>query len=122
MPSLKKISTFRVTSQFSHQNTRRLTNGVLKLQEKRVRKERVRKIGTWIFLVAQLAFLIFFWVVSIDSYKFGAYLCALLFMLNCLIFLISLTITNAIIKPKRDPGIVIWWLCCLRVGNSKSFI
>ena len=25
------------------------------------------------------------------------------------------------VTPKNDPGIIIWWLCCIRVGGKGKF-
>jgi len=30
--------------------------------------------------------------------------------------LIYLTVHRAIFRPVNDPGILIWWICCIRVG------
>lgn len=38
------------------------------------------------------------------------------------IFLVHLNVNLNVQKPKNDPGIVIWYLCCLRVGASGKYL
>lgn len=35
--------------------------------------------------------------------------------------LIYLNITKAVIRPVDDPGISIWWLCCVKFGRTGKF-
>ena len=37
-------------------------------------------------------------------------------------YLININIYSASIKRKRDPGIVIWWMCCVRVAQEYNYI
>lgn len=62
-----------------------------------------------------------FLTVSVRGFAFGLQLCFLFMLFNLCIYLISQYIWNPVIKPKKDPGLIVWWMCCLRVGHTKEY-
>jgi hypothetical protein len=51
------------------------------------------------------------------GFDFGIALFLLVIMLNVGGGLIYLNVLRAVFRPKDDPGILIWWLCCIRIGS-----
>lgn len=69
----------------------------------------------------QLLFLIFFAMLSYKQLPFGTLACIIMNWFNICGYLVWKYVINPPMKPINDPGIVIWWLCCLRVGHTKKF-
>ena len=44
-----------------------------------------------------------------------------IFMINTLFLMLNVFIIESMVTPKNDPGIIIWWLCCIRVGGKGKF-
>jgi hypothetical protein len=42
-------------------------------------------------------------------------------MINGCAGLIYLNVHKAVIRPVNDPGITIWWLCCIKFGQTGKF-
>lgn len=89
--------------------------------KKRKRRELMIKVGTYIFFGVELGFLAVFFTLSYKEFFFGTMLCILLNMVNFCVFMIYKAIVNPVVKPFNDPGILVWWLCCIRLGHSKKY-
>ena len=44
-----------------------------------------------------------------------------IFIINTLFLMIYVFIVKSMVTPKNDPGIIIWWLCCIRIGGKGKF-
>ena len=42
-------------------------------------------------------------------------------MVNLSLLLVYGNIKQSMYKPKHDPGILIWWFCCIRIGAKGKF-
>ena len=55
-----------------------------------------------------------------NKFKFGISLALLVFFMNGLGGLVYLNVYKAVFRPKNDPGIMIWWLCCIKLGRTGN--
>ena len=69
-----------------------------------------------ILVVLQLILFVILWYYFSRGYIMGTLSLALLTIIYMSIFLIRFNVVKQVMKPENDPGIVIWYFCCLRVG------
>jgi hypothetical protein len=84
-------------------------------------KERKRRLFKNIFFV--MSFIIIFGsflfeIHYLNKYYLGVLLVALIQLFFFCLAIAYLNIKLNKYKPKNDPGIVIWWFFCLRIGYS----
>ena len=89
--------------------------------EKRARNKKIRKVVFWGFTIVQIMFLVFFLFYFSQTFVCGQTLCVIIMLVNWSAYMVHANIINSYVKPKNDPGILIWWLCCVRIGFSKSW-
>ena len=87
-----------------------------KMQERRKRNKRIKKLVFFSFFVLEGVFVAFFIKFYSKKFEFGLSLAILFSLINVCYLMIYTYIINSYNKPKNDPGIVIWWMCCVRVG------
>lgn len=90
------------------------------LKKKRLRQRRLRRF-LWMLTIIQILV-----VISIDltfyyAFQFGLSVSIFILMINFCITMIYLNIHKAIVRPKDDPGMMIWWWCCLRIGRTGKY-
>ena len=51
----------------------------------------------------------------------GVCLALFIFMIHLSFAVIYVNILNNYLRPQNDPGILIWWLCCLRLGQTGKY-
>jgi len=44
-----------------------------------------------------------------------------IFWVDFAIGLVYVNIHKAILRPTHDPGITIWWLCCIKLGQTGKY-
>jgi len=66
--------------------------------------------------VIQLFIMFFYFVYYFTSFDFGKELILIVIMLNSCLFTIRNFVVLDIHAPVNDPGIIVWWMCCLRLG------
>ena len=42
-------------------------------------------------------------------------------LINTSLALVRLNFIDTFVRPTNDPGIIIWWLCCIRFGHKGKF-
>jgi len=57
-----------------------------------------------------------------QGFNLGVYLFILVFLLNFTVGIVYINVHRAVFRPKNDPGLKIWWLCCIRVGMTGKFL
>ena len=72
-------------------------------------------------MVLGVVFLCLFFFFASKDLTFAKFIIIIMTIMNVQTYLIRKYIKDADLKPKNDPGIVIWWMCCLRQGQSSSF-
>ena len=55
-----------------------------------------------------------------SNFEFGLFMCFIILTINSMGALIYYEV-NPIVKLKNDPGIIIWWMCCLRFGQKGKY-
>ena len=89
--------------------------------KKKKQKKAMRLLLMITVTVIQIFILFFFYNYYFDSFDFGKELTVLVIMFNSCMFVIRNFVVLDLYAPPNDPGIVIWWLCCLRIGQKGSF-
>lgn len=90
----------------------------LKKHRMRKRKELMVKMSTYMFFGVELGFMAFFFTLSYKEFYFGTMLCILLNIINFCVFMIIRAVIKPVVKPINDPGILVWWMCCIRFGQT----
>jgi len=57
-----------------------------------------------------------------NEFHLGISLSVLVLLLNINGGLIYLNVLRAVFRPKNDPGITIWWLCCIKIGRTGTYL
>jgi len=57
-----------------------------------------------------------------NGFDLGISLFVLVLCLNISGGLIYLNVLRAVFRPKNDPGISIWWLCCIKLGRTGTYL
>ena len=79
------------------------------------------KLAAFIFLVLQVAFLMFLGATTLKDYLFGWAYTIIIILININFVFIRIYVIDNTIAPKNDPGITIWWLCCIKFGQKGSY-
>jgi hypothetical protein len=114
--SFLRSNTVRDTKKSKYQKT------FNELYNKRKSKEKALKIGKWTFFISEIVFVIAFTGVSYKEFRFGIMLAFIINLFNICVYLIFQYFVNPVIKHKKDSGLIIWWMCCLRVGHTQSYL
>ena len=88
-----------------------------RLYNQRKQKERYIRIAVITTISVEVFVLIVFFSVS-KGYPLGISIACFLLLLNICAIMIYLTVHDSGIN--NDPGIVIWWLCCIRIGKKAT--
>ena len=74
-------------------------------------------------ILFSLHLVVLLWIVfqHFNNFPFGISLFFIIFMINGCAGLIYLNVHKAVIRPVNDPGITIWWLCCIKFGQTGKF-
>ena len=78
-------------------------------------------ISIFVLTLFQISIMLFLSLVYFRNFLFGRVLTLVIIMINTMILLIRINIVEHINNPKNDPGIIIWWLCCLSIGQKGKF-
>lgn len=117
---MKKISRASVTLQnlsLSYLTTKNSQGDFRRLYNQRKQRELFKKYSIIIGVSIQMIFLIIFFLQS-GFFPLGVAVALFLLLLNiCFIALYLIYDDQGLSK---DPGIVVWWLCCIRVGKSEQ--
>lgn len=92
-----------------------------KLHKKRQRRERIRKLVFFSFFILEALLVVAFIKFYSKKFQLGLSIAILFSLMNICYLLIYSNIIHNWNKPSNDPGIVIWWMCCLRLGQSRKF-
>ena len=91
------------------------------LQKRKKMRKRI-KVFAFMLCLIQIIFFLGVSIFVLKDYLFGLF-CSLIFVfvnINCI--MIRIHIIDNPIAPRNDPGITIWWLCCLKFGQKGKYL
>jgi len=66
--------------------------------------------------VLEIALLFYFAYVKCKDFLFGRMSVGIFAMVNISLIMVRVFIVDSTVTPKNDPGITIYWMCCLKFG------
>jgi hypothetical protein len=85
------------------------------------RKARQR-LCAWVLysaLAIQIVIIIYFLMLdNFRGYPLGSCLVIYLTLINFTAVMVYVNIIKSVYRPSNDPGILIWWLCCVNIGKK----
>ena len=75
----------------------------------------------FLLMFIEIVFLILLQVFYCSNFPFGLISTLIFVVLNLSMLFIRVFVVDATIIPKNDPGITIYWLCCLRFGQRGKY-
>ena len=79
------------------------------------------KISVLVFLAIEIIILIVLKIKFWSNFDFGYFSMLIFMMLNIMMISIRVFVIDSTTKPKNDPGIFIWWCCCLKLGQRGTY-
>mgnify|MGYP006121657475 CR=1 FL=1 len=95
-------------------------NKEIEFQKKKKRRALIKKI-LFIFAVLEIVSLTLVTYYWCRNFFFGKAMVALFAVINVSMIMVRVFIIDSTTIPKNDPGIVIYWLCCLRFGQRGKY-
>jgi len=98
----------------------KVKNWNTELQKRKKMRKRI-KLCALIFCVLQVVFLLVLGFTRLKHYLFGWVYTIIIILLNINFVMIRIYVIDNTIAPKNDPGITIWWLCCITFGQKGTY-
>ena len=93
---------------------------MIELDKKRQAKRRViicASVATFL----QMVVFVSLQLTLFKGFDFGGLMVIFMILINTSLAMVKINVVDCIIRPQNDPGILVWWLCCIRFGNKGKF-
>ena len=74
-----------------------------------------------LLFVLHIAILFYMNLVFMRKFQLAMNAMITLFWVNFSIGMIYFNIILSVYRPSNDPGIKVWWLCCIRLGQTGKY-